>query len=261
MKLHFRAAHREVAQRAYHMFTQRYGQIDDPANADVIVSLGGDSEAIHALKHGILHRKPVFGLNFGHVGFLENLNKEDENLIVRIKAAESVILSPLRAKVEFIDGSTREDFAINEISVRQMIGGESTHLRFTLDNVERVPFLSGDGIIISTTVGSTAYSNSAGGSVACLGDDIILFTPNNPYKPKFSPNIIRPRPMTIDVIEPEYRPAEVWADSTLIGEKEQKVRKVDIELDTSHPYELLFDPGYSLHEKVMRTQFPTSVLG
>jgi NAD+ kinase len=259
MKLHFQASPVETAQRALRELTKRYGQIERPTDTDVIVSLGGDGQTLKALQDGIRFKKPVFGLNFGHAGFFQNLYVQDEDLIQRIKTAEPNSLSPLRARAEFLDGSVRQSFAINEIHVCNHNRGEVIYLRFSLDGVERVPRLGADGLIISTTIGSTGYNKSARGPISALGDDLLLFTPNNAFTPdRMRANVIRPRPIVIDVLDAKFRMADIYADAALVGEGGTKIH---IDLDTKHPYELLFDPGYGLHERIMRTQFPTSASG
>jgi NAD+ kinase len=97
--------------------SEKYGAAKTPAEADVIVSLGGDGQALRALQTGIKFNRPVFGLNFGNVGFLQNLHHPNANLFNRIARAEPITLSPLKFTAYFRDGSIRSDFAINEIHI------------------------------------------------------------------------------------------------------------------------------------------------
>ncbi len=253
MQLHFQASPAEQAQQAFRSLTQRYGQTKNVAEADVIVALGGDGQTLHALQDGIRHKKPVIGLNFGRVGFLQNLHQEGSDLIERIEAAEAIELSPLRIEAEFVNGDVKTDFAINEVHVCNHNRAEGIYLRVTIDGKLRVPRMGADGLMIATTVGSTGYNKSARGAILPLGDDIIAFTPNNAFAPdRMRSTVIRPRPIVVEVLDPQFRTADVYADSHLVGETSLKTT---INLDTDNRYRLLFDPGYSLHEKVMRTQF------
>jgi hypothetical protein len=69
--------------------------------------------------------------------------------------------------------------------------------------------------------------------------------------------VIRPYPVRVEVINPEFRQADVYSDTEKIGEAPEKI---DLFLDVSTPYQILFDPGVSLHEKIMRSQFHTPQL-
>jgi NAD+ kinase len=233
--------------------TKRYGQTAEVADADVIVSLGGDGQTLHALQDGIRLKKPVFGLNFGRIGFLQNLHKRDKDLIDRIAASEPIELSPLRVEANFLNGDIRTDFAINEVHICNHNRASITYLRVFIDGRQRIDRMGGDGLIVSTTAGSTSYNKSANGPILPLGDDMIVLTPNNPFTPNgMRPSVIRPALVEVEVIDPEFRSADIYADSHAVGEG---CVRTSIGLDRTNRYRLLFDPGYSLHEKIMRTQF------
>lgn len=253
MKLYFSVAPTIVAQKAFAALSARYGATKTPQEADVIVALGGDGQALRALQEGVRVKKPVFGLNFGHVGFLQNLYDPDIDLSDRIARAEPVALSPLKFTAHFRDGSIRSDFAINEIHVCNHNRAEGIYLRVSVNNQERIARLGADGLIISTTIGSSGYNKSARGPVLPLGDDMVVLTPNNPFTPdRIRSAVIRPFPITVEVIDPDYRQTDLYCDTQKIGER---LDKIDIKLDTGTPYRILFDPGISLHEKIMRSQF------
>ena len=205
------------------------------------------------MQDGIKCKKPVFGLNFGHVGFLQNLHNPDIDLIDRIAKAEPVTLSPLNFTAYFRDDSVRRDFAINEIHVCNHNRAEGIYLRVSVNGEQRINRLGADGLIISTTIGSSGYNKSARGPVLPLGDDMIALTPNNAFIPdRMRSAVIRPYPVTVEVIDSDFRQADLYCDTEKIGEG---VTKIEAVLDTSTPYQILFDPGVSLHEKIMRSQF------
>jgi NAD+ kinase len=255
MKLHFQSSPSPAAQQALRELSARYGQTANAENADAIVALGGDGQTLHALQAGLRLKKPVFGLNFGHVGFLQNLHREGDDLVERIANAEIIILSPLLVRAEFAGGDIRTSFAINEVHICNHNRAQGIYLRVLIDGEERVACLGADGLIISTTIGSTGYNKSARGPILPLGDDLIALTPNNAFVPSaMRSSVIRPYPIIIEVIDPQYRHADVYADTQQVGEE---ATRISTHLDKSSPYRLLFDQGYSLHEKIMRTQFST----
>lgn len=259
MRIHFQASQAAVAQQAFREFTGRYGQTKTPRSADYIVALGGDGQTLRALQAAVRYGKPVFGLNFGHTGFLQNLHKEKEDLTERIAKAEAIQLSPLCVEAKLLNGTVKRTFAINEVLICNRNRGEAIYLRVLVDGEEQTARLGGDGLIIATPVGSTGYNRSARGPVLELDEDRIIFTPNNTFYPdRMRAFPMRPRPMTIEVIDPEFRVADVYADLNCIG---RKAEKVDIVLDKGISYKLLFDPGDGLHERVMHIQFSKPVHG
>lgn len=187
------------------------------------------------------------------MGHLQNLFQENVDIVTRIQKAEAVALSPLRLQATLLNGDVKTGFAVNEVHVCNLHRGAGIYLRVFIDGKERVPRLGADGLIVATTIGSTGYNKSARGPILPLGDDLLAITPNNAYMPdRMRSSVIRPFPIAIEVIEAQYRPADVYADSNHVG---TCVQRVDIALDTDNPYKLLYDPGHGLDEKIMRTQF------
>jgi NAD+ kinase len=259
MRLHFQASKAGAAQKALRELTARYGQTKTPRSADCIVALGGDGQTLRALRAGMRYGKPVFGLNFGHTGFLQNLYREHEDLTARIAKAEAIELHPLGAEIRLVNGDIKKTFAINEILICNRNRGQAIYLRVAVDGKERVGRLGGDGLIVATPVGSTGYNRSARGPVLELDEDRIVFTPNNAFLPdRMRAFPMRPRPMTIEVIDPQFRVADVYADSDCVG---RKAERIDIALDKTKSYRLLHDPDDTLHERVARMQFSMPGVG
>ena len=94
---------------------EQYGtnSLDD---ADVIVVLGGDGFMLEAIKSYMSHNLPLFGLNYGSIGFLMNASNKDD-LIKRINLSQSIVIAPLSMKVKSFDGNSHEAIAINEVSL------------------------------------------------------------------------------------------------------------------------------------------------
>lgn len=131
--------------------------------ADVVVALGGDGFVLHTLKN--LKRRPlppVFGLNFGRVGFLMN-PYAPEGLDARIRQAEKVCFYPLVAKGGTQGGSSFFHQAFNDISVTRA-GHQACLLQISVhfqQTLEQHEFL-GDGLIVASQMGSTGYACAAG---------------------------------------------------------------------------------------------------
>ena len=91
--LHFTASDRPEAQEAQAELAGRYGQTP-AADARVIVALGGDGFMLEVLHRHLAHRTPIFGMNFGSVGFLMN-EYSVEGLEARVAGAERAVIHPL----------------------------------------------------------------------------------------------------------------------------------------------------------------------
>src|SRR5258706_16304205 len=93
-RLAFVSAPTPAARNARARLEKRYGAVT-PAQADIIVALGGDGLMLQTLHRNIRRLKPIYGMNLGTVGFLLNTYKET-GLLQRLKRARKVTLTPLR---------------------------------------------------------------------------------------------------------------------------------------------------------------------
>src|SRR6266481_3662505 len=94
---------------------KRYGAVK-PAQADIIVALGGDGLMLQTLHRLMKHGTPIYGMNLGTVGFLMNQYRP-AGLLARLKRARAVHLNPLRMLATNSRGKTAEVTAINEVSL------------------------------------------------------------------------------------------------------------------------------------------------
>ena len=125
----------------------RYGSFSRD-ECDVIVALGGDGFMLEAIKGDLDLNLPIFGLNFGSVGFLMNaLN--DEELIERINLSQSIDISPLKMTATTSDDKVHTGIAINEVSLLRETR-QAAKLKISIDNKIRLEELICDGILLST---------------------------------------------------------------------------------------------------------------
>jgi len=250
MKIHFSAANTKGAQAARAELAALYG--DHPmAAADVCVALGGDGSMLRALHDSIQHGKPVFGMNRGSVGFLLN-EYRSENLIERLKAAQTVTLKPLRMSVTLLGGSREEALAINEVSLLRETR-QAAKLSIHIDGILRLNELICDGVIVATPAGSTAYNLSAHGPIIPLEAGILALTPISAFRPRRWRGALLPQNsrLSFTVQEPDNRPVSAVADFTEIRD----VEKVEVWKDHTVSINLLFDPEMNLDERMIKEQF------
>jgi NAD+ kinase len=238
------------AQKARGRLGKRYG-IYSPAKADVVVALGGDGLMLQTLHKFMQSGKPIYGMHRGTVGFLMN-DFSETNLLERINAAETALIHPLVMRARDISGRVHEHHAINEVSLfRQSY--QAARLRIRIDGKERLAELTADGIMVATPAGSTAYNLSAQGPIIPINAPLLALTPISPFRPRRWRGALLPADarITVDVIEPDKRPVAAVADHDEV----RSVRSVDIRMDHKIAIKMLFDPGHSLDERILREQF------
>ena len=250
MRLHFSASSHDVARERFIRLVELYGQ-HDIADADCIVALGGDGHMLHVLHETLEHGKPVFGLNCGRLGFLMNHFASDD-LIDRIKNAETAPIHPLRMEAVTADGKQPPALAINEVSLLRQTHN-AAHIKVEVDGKHQVEELVCDGILLATPVGSTAYNLSAHGPVVPLGAGLLALTPISPFRPRRWRGALlgESAKVTLEVLEPEFRPVSASADSA----EYRNIRSVSIEQADDITLQLLYDQGYSLADRAVAEQF------
>jgi NAD+ kinase len=249
-RIAFRASPAPEAERALVALVKRYGDAE-PATADVIVPLGGDGFMLQTLHKFMTAGKPVYGMHRGTVGFLMNEFRED-GLRERLAAAESTNIHPLLMRALDIEGRTHEFRAINEVSLFRQIY-QAARLRILVDGKERLAELVADGVLVATPAGSTAYNLSVQGPIIPIGAPLLALTPISPFRPRHWRGALLPdsATVTIEVLDPERRPVAAVADHDEV----RSVRRVDISLDRAISMQVMFDPGHSLDERILREQF------
>ncbi|MFT3731038.1 MAG: NAD kinase [Hyphomicrobium sp.] len=229
---------------------KRYGETE-PADADVIVALGGDGFMLQTLHRFINDKIPIYGMNRGSVGFLMNDYKE-EDLLERLSAAETSRIHPLAMIATDANGKAHKSLAINEISLfRQRY--QAAKLQVAIDDKVRLEELICDGILVSTPAGSTAYNLSAHGPILPIKSQLLAVTPISPFRPRRWRGAIVPSKVriSISVLEHEKRPVSAVADHF----ETRNVIKVDVEQARAIELYMMFDREHGLEERVLAEQF------
>ena len=248
-KFHFTASEAPEAQAALENLTKRYGN-GSPEDASVIVALGGDGFMLQSLHKFIESALPIYGMNFGSVGFLMNEYREDE-LNERLQAAESARIHPLRMTAYSREGE-KTATAFNEVSLLRQTR-QTANLRIVLDGTVRLEELVCDGILVSTPAGSTAYNLSAHGPILPINAPLLAMTPLSPFRPRRWRGALLPHEakIRIDILNSEKRPVSAVADDLEV----RNVERVEIAEDRQISVTMLFDAGHSLDERILAEQF------
>ena len=229
---------------------EQYG-INSLDNADVIVVLGGDGFMLEAIKSHMSHNLPLFGLNYGSIGFLMNASNKDD-LIKRINLSQSIVIAPLSMKVKSFDGNSHEAIAINEVSLLRETH-QASKIKISIDDKVRLDELICDGILISTPSGSTAYNLSAHGPILPINADVLALTPISAFRPRrWKGAILNNRSeVRFEVIDGKKRPVSAVADSTEFRD----IESVTVKQDNENSIQLLFDEQHSFEERILNEQF------
>jgi NAD+ kinase len=168
----------------------------DPATADVAIVLGGDGTMLRALTRFLGTGIPVIGVNFGRVGFLSSIDRDNlESGLTRVFAGEFEAIE--LPTLEVVVGEERW-VAVNDAVVASGLLGRMVELDWSVGG-ESLGQQPCDGVICSTPSGSTAYNLSNGGPVLVWGLDALAVT-------FVAPHSLHARPFVV----PRGRDVVVW---------------------------------------------------
>ncbi len=147
-------------------------------DADMIICFGGDGTILHIAKTATRYGLPVLGVNIGNMGFMAELESTELDQLARLASDDYTIDS--RMMLDVTVHRDRDiifhDIGLNDVVITKGAVARIVHLAVACDAVQ-VMECGGDGIIIATPTGSTAYSLSAGGPIVEPEAHNILITP------------------------------------------------------------------------------------
>lgn len=146
------------------------------ADCNLLAVFGGDGTILRALDYAIPNNIPILGVNLGRLGFLTEVELENAEADVQAVLAGDYLID--ERMIMRIDGQDDERFfALNEIVIDRFAPEVSVlSLEYSVSGAV-VNRISGDGLIVSSATGSTAYSLSAGGPIIAPGLDCFVLTP------------------------------------------------------------------------------------
>jgi NAD+ kinase len=252
------AKNNKLALEQKDILRKKYGFIDltsnhkNAENIDLIVALGGDGLMLHLLRDFEKNPLPIYGINYGSVGFLMNKLNDDENLLEKISLAKTNIIHPLRMRANDENGKMHEFIAINEVSLFRQTS-QIAKIKIKINNQIRMGNLSADGVLIATPAGSTAYNFSAGGPIIPFNSKILALTPISPFRPRKFHGALLPANSEVEfeVLESEKRKVSANADSIEV----RNIVKVSVKQDHKISFKILFDSNHSLEERIINEQF------
>ncbi|BAF69884.1 NAD(+)/NADH kinase [Nitratiruptor sp. SB155-2] len=147
---------------------------------DMLLSLGGDGTLISVARRSYAHHKPVLGVNVGTLGFLTDIRPDQvEDFVKKLKKGEYRIDERMMIEISIL-GKREKIVAFNDVVVTRPAVSKMIYIDAVSNDVLLNSYY-GDGLIISTPTGSTAYNLSAGGPVVYPFTEAIVFTPICPH--------------------------------------------------------------------------------
>ncbi|MDY3905542.1 MAG: NAD(+)/NADH kinase [Lawsonibacter sp.] len=146
--------------------------------ADLLVCFGGDGTILHAARDATLHNVPLMGVNMGSVGFMAELERGELAQLAPLARGEYTIEERMMLDVRVFRGDrmVSQDLALNDAVLSKGSMARVAELEVLADQTQ-VTAMTGDGVIIATPTGSTAYSMSAGGPIVEPTSQCIIVTP------------------------------------------------------------------------------------
>lgn len=176
---------------------------DFDENAELIVCIGGDGSFLKTLHQYDFPKIPFIGVNTGHLGFFQELHPDElDEFIFKYKNNKYTLQDLKTVKAVAVGGGEKTEYkGLNEIVVKSK-KSQIIHLNISIGDsfIER---FSGDGILVATSSGSTAYNYSLGGSIVDPRLDLLQATPIAPMNTtayrSFTSSIILPPDLSLKI--------------------------------------------------------------
>lgn len=151
-------------------------------NADLLICFGGDGTILHAAKDANAHSIPILGVNLGSVGFMAELEQGELEALARLPERKYSIEHRMMLDVTVRRGREvlTRDVALNDAVITKGAVARIIDLDVKSDGA-LVGRFSGDGVVVATATGSTAYSMSAGGPIVEPTAENIIVSPICPH--------------------------------------------------------------------------------
>lgn len=176
------------------------------SEADFLVSLGGDGTLLSLVRRSHGSHKPVVGINAGNLGFLADVTIDDvetflNNLISGDYRIDERMM--IEGYIQRKSGKKEPFFAFNDVVITRPVVSKMATIYASIDG-ERFNTYRGDGLIIATPTGSTAYNLASGGPVMYPLTQALIMTPIMAHSLTQRPLVV-PADFTIELSSPEER--------------------------------------------------------
>lgn len=224
-------------------------EIEDKDNPRGVLVFGGDGTMLKAVRTHWRRRLPFVGLNHGHRGFL--LNQYPPNFHNRLATYHMPLLY---VEANDTNGKVHDGVAFNDAWVERA-AASTAWVEVKVNGRVVVEKLVGDGVLVGTPSGSTAYARAMGAYPVPITSQTLLLVGSNILEPFGWKMSYLPMDAEVEFrgLAPEFRPLKAVVDGVPLGE----VNSLKARLSRIAAVELAFDPGEDIQRKLLDIQFPT----
>lgn len=184
--------------------------------ADLLITFGGDGTILHLAKLAALHKIPVLGINMGGLGFVAELEVSELETLRKLEGWDFETEQRMMLDVSVLrDGKQiYTNLGLNETVIREGPISHVIHLKISSDG-RHLADIAGDGVIVATPTGSTAYSLSAGGPVVEPVAQTMVVCPICIHNMRFSSYVLSPEHvLTVELERNGRKPVYLFVDES-----------------------------------------------
>lgn len=221
---------------------------EEIADADLVIAIGGDGTMLYASRLAREFATPILGINRGRLGFLADVTPMEmidsvDRVLQGDFSTDSRLL--LEARLTRSSGSEKVAYALNDVVLQRRETGRMVDFETRMDG-RYVNTHSGDGLIVATPTGSTAYALSCGGPIIEPHLDAIVVVPVCPHTLTDRPIVIAAdRPVDVSLLERDDTKAEITVDGFSMGgfkpDDKLRISAANKRVTLVHP------PGYDFY--------------
>ncbi len=211
-------------------------------SAELIIAVGGDGSMLHAARIAVEAGKPLLGINRGRLGFLADVSPSEnfaplDNVIAGDYESEKRML--LKAQVLSAEGTLNCGIALNDVVIKRQDTGRLLEFKSYVDD-RYVNTHGGDGFIVATPTGSTAYALSCGGPIVAPGLEALVLAPICPHTLSDRPIVIPGTSITdIQLSDDDTDSAMVSCDGEVTGRIKAgdrlRIAVAEVRVELIHP--------------------------
>ena len=185
-------------------------------DADLMITFGGDGTILHLAKLAALNKVPVLGINMGGLGFVAELEKGELEVLRKLQDWDFTVEQRMMLDVFVIREGKQiyTNLGLNDAVIREGPISHVIHLKISSDG-RHLADIAGDGVIVSTPTGSTAYSLSAGGPVVEPVAQTMVVCPICTHNMRFSSYVLSPEHLlTVELERNGRKPVYLFVDES-----------------------------------------------
>ncbi len=230
-------------------------EISSLKKSNLIIVLGGDGFMLQTLKKFHKFNKSFYGINTGDYGFLMNKFSK-KNFLKNLFKTDLIKISPLEMIVKNKYGKLKKSIAINEVSILRQ-SRQATSLSVKNGSKNIIKKLRGDGLLVCTPAGSTAYNLSVHGPILNLNSNKLAISPVSPFRPRrWKGRIVSNKSkIFIKNLNPKKRPISAVADNVEV----RNAVSIKINENKKIVFNLLYNKNKSIEKKIKIEQLRKEV--